>query len=362
MNVDWVGDLLIRVAPILVFLATITIVAELADLAGVFEAASSVAARWGRGSTRALWIISVLIASITTVLLSLDTTAVLLTPVMLTLARRLGLAPWPFALATVWLANTASLLLPVSNLTNLLLVDRLHWSVVDYTARMWFPALIAIAVSVALLALLLKTDIKGRYQPIPSQRPEDAILFGASVAVCIAIGPLVFIGIAPWIVATAGAIVLLVLFIARKPRQLTTRLLPWRLIAITLTMFLAVGFLEQHGLSNWLASLAGTGTSFVDLIRMSATAGVSSNLANNLPAYIALEPVAASDPNRMLALLIGTNLGPLITLWGSLATLLWLQRCRNAGVRVSAGGFAAAGVLGVPVLILASTAAMWVTI
>ena len=285
----------------------------------------------------------------------------LLTPVLLTLAKRLGLPPWPFALATVWLANTASLLLPVSNLTNLLLVDKLNWSVIDYTSRMWFPALVAIAVSVALLALLLRQDIEGHYTNVQPKKPHDKVLFTASVAVCIAIGPLVIIGIEPWIVSTAGALLLIAMFIARQPKVITAALLPVRLLAITITMFLIVGFLEQHGLSNWLSSIAGTGTSFIDLLRMSATAGVSSNLVNNLPAYIALEPVAANDPNRMLALLIGTNLGPLIAVWGSLATLLWLERCRNAGVRVSTRKFAAAGVLGVPVLSVCSTAAMWIT-
>lgn len=361
MDIAWIGELLLRVAPILLFLAAITIVAELADIAGVFQVASGVAARWGRGSVRSLWIVAVLIASLTTILLSLDTTAVLLTPVMLTLAKRLGLPPWPFALATVWLANTASLLLPVSNLTNLLLVDKLQWSVLDYTARMWLPALAAILVSVVVLALLLRTWLRGSYEHTPAKEPRDTVLLRASVGVCIAVGPLVVVGVAPWIVAMIGAALLVAVFIWRRREVLTVTLLPWRLVLITLAMFLIVGLLEQHGLSSWLASLAGTGTNLADLLRMSATAGVASNLVNNLPAYIALEPVAADSPDRMLALLIGTNLGPLITVWGSLATLLWLERCRKAGMRVSAGGFAAAGVIGVPLLVLMSTSVMWMT-
>lgn len=361
MDIAWIGELLLRVAPILLFLAAITIVAELADIAGVFQVASGVAARGGRGSVRSLWIVAVLIASLTTILLSLDTTAVLLTPVMLTLAKRLGLPPWPFALATVWLANTASLLLPVSNLTNLLLVDKLQWSVLDYTARMWLPALAAILVSVVVLALLLRTWLRGGYEHTPAKEPRDTVLLRASVGVCIAVGPLVVVGVAPWIVATIGAALLVAVFIWRRREVLTVTLLPWRLVLITLAMFLIVGLLEQHGLSSWLASLAGTGTNLADLLRMSATAGVASNLVNNLPAYIALEPVAADSPDRMLALLIGTNLGPLITVWGSLATLLWLERCRKAGMRVSAGGFAAAGVIGVPLLVLMSTSVMWMT-
>jgi arsenical pump membrane protein len=111
---------LLRIWPIVLFLAAVTVVAELADAAGLFELAADLAARAGRGRVLLLWLLVVLLATVTTVLLSLDTTAVLLTPVVLALAERLGLAVLPFAMTTIWLANTASLLLPVSNLTNLL--------------------------------------------------------------------------------------------------------------------------------------------------------------------------------------------------------------------------------------------------
>ncbi len=104
---------------------------------------------------------------------------------------------------------------------------------------------------------------------------------------------------------------------------------------ITLALFLVVGFAQQHGLSRWLADLAGTGGGFGGLLRMATTGAVASNVVNNLPAYIALEPVAASSPDRLLALLVGTNVGPLVTVWASLATLLWRDRCRARGLVVS---------------------------
>src|ERR1700710_1215796 len=114
-----------RGAPILVFLVAVTVLAELADAAGVFDVAAVRMARLGRGSVVGLFLLVALLGTATTVLLSLDTTAVLLTPVVLSLAARLRLNPLPFALLAVWIANTASLLLPISNLTNLLAVDRL---------------------------------------------------------------------------------------------------------------------------------------------------------------------------------------------------------------------------------------------
>ena len=204
MTHTWVWATLARVSPIMAFLLAITVVAELADAAGVFDAAAGVAARGGRGSLRRLWLLAVALASATTALLSLDTTAVLLTPVVLSVAARLRVPPWPFALATIWLANTASLLLPVSNLTNLLLVDRLHWSVTRYTARMWLPALVAIAVTVAVLALLLRGSLRGRYSQPDREAPRDRVLFAIAVAVCAGVGPLFVVGVRPWVVGSAA--------------------------------------------------------------------------------------------------------------------------------------------------------------
>src|SRR5664279_2576210 len=123
-----------RVGPILLFLVAITVVAELADAAQVFDVAATRAAKIGRGRTWELFGLIVVLGSLTTIVLSLDTTAVLLTPVVLALATQLRISVIPFAMAAVWLANTASLLLPVSNLTNLLAVNRLHLSAVSFAA------------------------------------------------------------------------------------------------------------------------------------------------------------------------------------------------------------------------------------
>jgi len=112
-------ELAIRVGPVLIFLVAITVVAEIADSAGVFDIAGHWAARAGHGRAWLLWLLVVGLSCLSTIFLSLDTTAVLLTPVVIAVARQLRLNPLPFAMTTVWLTNTASLLLPVSNLTNL---------------------------------------------------------------------------------------------------------------------------------------------------------------------------------------------------------------------------------------------------
>jgi len=93
----------------------------------------------------------VLFATVTTTVLNLDTTAVLLTPVMLALALRTGIAAVPLAMTTVWLANTASLLLPVSNLTNLLAANRVALPPVEFASRMWAVQLSSAAVTMLFL-------------------------------------------------------------------------------------------------------------------------------------------------------------------------------------------------------------------
>ncbi|HEY9291872.1 MAG TPA: SLC13 family permease, partial [Microlunatus sp.] len=118
-----------RVGPILGFLVCITVIAELADMIGVFRVLAYGAARVARGSVLALWLLVVVVSTAASAVLSLDTTAVLITPVVLVLARRLGLNLGLFAFTAVWLANTASLIFPVSNLTNLLAMSWLSGSV-----------------------------------------------------------------------------------------------------------------------------------------------------------------------------------------------------------------------------------------
>jgi Na+/H+ antiporter NhaD/arsenite permease-like protein len=106
--------------PLLVFLGSVIVLAELTAKAEVFDVVASRLARWAAGNYLALFGLCIVFASATTVFLNLDTTAVLLTPVMLATAAGGNISCIPLAMLTVWLANTASLLLPVSNLTNLL--------------------------------------------------------------------------------------------------------------------------------------------------------------------------------------------------------------------------------------------------
>ncbi len=353
-----------RIGAVLAFLLFVTICAELLDQAGVFRAASRVLARTARGSGTALWLLSVGLATVVTVFLSLDTTAVLLTPVLLTMARGLGERPWPFALATVWLANAASLLLPVSNLTNLLLVHRLDWSVWTFARHMWAPALVAIVVTVVLLAVVCRSSRPGDYrlEPDPSGEADDRVLLRIATGAAALLVVLLVAEVPPYLAAGAAMVVLLVAFVVRRRSDLRWSLFPVRLIVLTTVLFALVTLLSQAGLLDWLRPVAGSGDDWLALLRLSTVAAAASNLVNNLPAYLALEPVSLDSTRRMLALLVGTNVGPLVTIWGSLATLLWRERCRAADVVVSWQRFAVLGIVAVPVLLVTTVTALAISV
>ena len=364
LPLDAAGDVVVRVAPVLAFLVAITVVAELADDAGVFDVAAREAAHLGRGRVWRLWLLVVLLATACTAVLSLDTTAVLLTPVVLAMARQLDIRAGLLAMTTVWLANTASLLLPVSNLTNLLALHQLGALGVDlrgFVTLTWAPWLAAVAVTVAVLAVTFRRDLRTSYVVPATPGIGDRVLFWTSAAVCLLLGPAFVTGVTPAWPAAAAALLLVGVYAWRRRKVLRFGLVPWRLVVMVLGLFLTVQALHEHGLTELLARAAGTGDGFTDHLRLAGTAAVGSNAVDNLPAYLALEPVADSTPGRMVALLIGTNLGPLVTAWGSLATLLWHQRCVSAGVDVSWRRFALRGLVLVPLVLVAATGALALT-
>jgi Na+/H+ antiporter NhaD/arsenite permease-like protein len=171
LPLDDLAMLFDRVAPILLFVAAMTAVTELASEAGVFLWTARRLRHWGRGHSVLLWLLIAGFASLSTIFLSLDTTAVLLTPVLVSVTRQAGLPPLPFALTTVWLANTASLLLPISNLTNLLAQHSLGGiSPAGFVALMWAPALAAILVPMVFVGIVFRRDLRKRYSRIPVRR------------------------------------------------------------------------------------------------------------------------------------------------------------------------------------------------
>lgn len=373
-------DAMTRIAPLLAFLGTVIVLAELTSRAEVFDVVAARMARAGRGSYAALFLLCVAFASVTTIALNLDTTAVLLTPVMLALASRVGIAAVPLAMTTVWLANTASLLLPVSNLTNLLAADRVALSPLGLAGRMWAPQLAAVGVTMACLWVFYwrrgrrgdglpdagrpegtdagagvprragarsggpgaarADDVRAggadRYAPPEVHRPADPVLFRACGLACA--GFLLAILVADvelWIASATAAAVAVAAFAVRRRSVLRLSLVPWRLLVMVPGMFLVVETVNANGLHDLLAAAVGHDGGLWGLFRAAAVGGGLSNVLNNLPVYLAGEAaVPLGNHDQLLALLIGTNVGPVVTPWASLATLLWFERCHAYGVRV----------------------------
>jgi arsenical pump membrane protein len=360
LPIDAAGDVTRRMAPILLFLVAITVLAELSEAARLFDVAAQRAVRLARGRTLALFLLISVLASGTTILLGLDTTAVLLTPVVLSVSLQLDLPPLPFALLTVWLANTASLLLPVSNLTNLLALDKLHLTAHEFAIRMWAPALVAIVLTVGLIGLRYRRLLRVQYAVPRPPRVADAVLLGAAALACLGIVPALLLGGNPTVVVTVAAALLVVVFAVRRPRVLRVALVPWQLAILVLGLALTVEAVLRHGGNPVVSALIGSGDGLPDLLQVAGVGAVASNVLNNLPAYLVLEPHAAGDGDtRLLSLLLGTNLGPMVLLWGSLATLLWRERLRARGLDVSARQFARFGLVGVPVVLVTSSVALW---
>ena len=111
----------------------------------------------------------------------------------------------------------------------------------------------------------------------------------------------------------------------------------------------------RAGLGPWLTDVVGQSDSGPALLRLSSIGALTSNGINNLPAYLALEVTADTSPVRLAALLVGVNAGPVVTMWGSLATILWAQRCRAAGVRVCTGRIAVTGLVCAVVVVTGAT-------
>lgn len=347
-----------RVWPILLFVIAVTVVTELAAEAGVFTVVAQQTARLGRGRAWLLWLLVVIVAALSTIFLSLDTTAVLLTPVVIVLARHAGLEPLPFALTTVWMANVGSLLLPVSNLTNLLAQHAMgDPSPFAFAALMWAPALVAMVVPMVVVFAISRRQLLVRYTTGPEDGIEDPVLFWISAAVVVALMPLLVSGIPVWMPAAAAAVVLIGVFAVRRHDVVRLELLPWQLVLLASGLFLFIEALHANGLGTLLTRVSGAGESPLALLRLALTGMVGANAVDNLPAYLALEP-AAGSPVRLAALLIGVNAGPLITPWASLATLLWHQRLSSFDVRLRWGRYMLLGLLVAPLTVVLATLAL----
>jgi arsenical pump membrane protein len=352
-------------APTVAFLAAVLVLAELADREGLFAALGAWIALASRGGPVRLLALVFAIAAAVTAVLSLDATVVLFTPVVFRTVTRLRLRSKPQVYACTHMANSASLLLPVSNLTNLLAFKASGLSFARFGAIMALPWVVAIAAEWLVLRRFFASDLVGRGS-VPDERAEVprfalvvialtlAGFFATSVA-----------GISPAYAALGGALVLGLPALARRRvsvREVGAALdLPF--LAFVFALGVVVAAVSEHGLQSALERIVPGGASLPALLAIAFLAAVIAKVVNNLPAVLLLLPaVAGSGAGPVLALLIGVNVGPNLAYVGSLATLLWRRILQHHGADPSAVEFLRLGAITVPLAIAAATIALWISL
>ncbi len=360
------------------FFLGLMLIAAAADHADVFDVLAWQAARWAGGDPRRLLLNVFAIGVVLTAFLSNDATALVLTPVVYTLAVRLALPVRPYAFACTFIADTASFLLPVSNPINVLVLQRFPASLPHYLQHLLPAALAAIVVNVVAFLLLFRHDLRGRFDaaalapPAALERPPGLLRFTGGGLVAIAAGYL----LAAWqgwplgLVALAGAAALL--GGAARWRALTARQVArevsWGLFGFVAGFLLIVQGIENvglvAGLGQGLAALVGA-----DSLRAAFTAvlvsALGANLVNNVPAALvqlaAVASLPADQPRTLLAYgtLVGADIGPNLTTVGSLATMLWLLILRRRGVEISSLDYLRIGLATTPGMLLVAALALW---
>ncbi|HEY7173632.1 MAG TPA: ArsB/NhaD family transporter [Micromonosporaceae bacterium] len=372
-------DELGALGPTVGFLAAVLVLAHAADRAGVFRWAGALAAHASRGSARRLLTVVFLIASVTTAVLSLDATVVLLTPVVLLTAQRLRVPPRPHVYACSHLANTASLLLPIANLTNLLAFAASGLTFARFGALMALPWLGAIAVEYVMFRRFFARDLAapdgdngyGRTGEGTDGDVQPAPRFALAVLAVTLVGfaALEPLGVAPAWVALAGALVLGVRDVVGTPRAERTPVAT-RLALASNPAFCAFVFalgivvlgVRNTALGHLVTQLLPDAPTIAGLLGAAALGAVLANLLNNLPATLLLVPVAAHSPGLVLGVLVGVNIGPNLTYVGSLATLLWREVLHARDHVPETRTFLALGALTVPVCIVVACGALWLAL
>jgi arsenical pump membrane protein len=353
--------------PVIGFLAAVLMLAKLCDDEGLFRACGAWMARAAARQPRRLLVQVFVSASLITAVLSLDATVVLLTPVVFATAARLGARPKPHVYACTHLSNTASLLLPVSNLTNLLAFAASGLSFTRFAGLMTLPWVMAVIVEYVAFRWFFAADLDVAadvcHDAAPPEWPTFAVVVVAATLVGFVLASAV--GVSPAWAAVAGAVALVARTLLQRR---TTPAALARAAAVPFLCFvLALGILVRAVVDNGLAAALGRlvpdGSGLVALLGTAALAAVLANLVNNLPAVLVLLPLAAhAGPGAVLAVLLGVNIGPNLTYAGSLATLLWRRIVRAHDTDVDLGEFTRLGLLTVPAGLVLAVVALWASL
>jgi arsenical pump membrane protein len=291
-------------------------------------------------------VLALVLVGVVTAVLNLDTSVFFLTPVLLHLARARGSDETPYLYGVVFMSNAASLFLPGSNLTNLIVLHGEHASGAMFFARMWAAAITAAVVTGALLLVVFRRELAAAADRRSDERAHVRIGLGAA-AVAVA-SLLVLLLASPALpVLAVGAVAIA---LSRVPHARALAAVDVRMLVGLFALAVAIGAVGRwwHGPAHALASLGRWQTA--------AAGAVMSVCVNNLPAAVLLTP---HRPPHARALLLGLDIGPNLAVTGSLSALLWLRVARSLGARPSIRRYTKLGVAIVPVSLGAAVASLW---
>ncbi len=349
------------------FLAGMMLLSEIARREGLFERVAAMAVNQARGSPRRLFLLVYLVGTAITTFLSNDATAVVLTPAVYAAARKAELEPLPYLFICAFVANAASFVLPISNPANIVLYGDHTPPLGTWLLAFALPSVAAIGMTYLALRLTEGRRLAARCAeavelPRMSRGAWAALwgigLTGGVLLTASALGrPLG----AP--TCAMGLLTAAVVWLREKSSPWDTlKGVSWSVLVLVAGLFVLVQALDQTGLIVSLAQALRHAAGGVAWAAGAATA-LASNLMNNLPVgLIASSAVAQAHPPQKLvdALLIGVDLGPNLSVTGSLATILWLTAIRREGEHVGFWRFLKAGaVVAPPALILALAIRLW---
>ena len=347
------------------FLIGMMLLSELAREHGVFDWVSSVAVRGANGSCSRLFALVYAAGTLVTIFMSNDATAVVLTPAILAAVRRAQVRPRPYLFACALIANAASFLLPISNPANLVVFHGRMPPLGRWLLAFGVPSLISIATTFIAMRWLFRNELSDRIefevevQPLRSN--GKLVLCGLAVTIVVLITASSLsmdLGLPTCLVALAVTAALSIK--AHTNPLALAREISWETLALVAGLFVMVDAIESIGAmrltQEWLAWAQNLGTSAGSFVTGFGV-GVANNLVNNLPlGLVAGSTLQAAHANSLIAdsVLIGVDLGPNLSITGSLATILWLIALRKERLDVSFWSFLKVGAVAMPVALLAS--------
>jgi len=352
------------------FLAGMMLLAELARQEGLFDWLAAFAVAHARGSPYRLFMLVYAVGTVVTVLLSNDATAVVLTPAVYAATRAAGAAPLPYLYACVFIANAASFALPISNPANLVIFGGRMPHLAAWLAQFGLPSVVAVVVTYLMLRLTQRRALAR--ERIAREVAQRALTRGGRQTACgIAATALVLLacsalnlrlGLPTFICGAATAAIILAA--NRAGAWPLIRHVAWGVLPLVAGLFVLVEGLVRTGVIAALARLLAegvavspTGTAWITGLAVA----VACNLMNNLPVGLIAGSVLSADqvPAAVTgAALIGVDLGPNLSVTGSLATILWLVALRREGQDVGPWQFLAVGVAVTPPALLLTIAAL----